>query len=193
MAGEEELKKEMVMTAKGKEVLIAEDVMLAKGEDLKMDTLKIVEREEIKKIRLKSSDEATYEVEPLIVKEMKRVQSFINIEGIDVSYAILLPNITSRNLSRIIDFCWEHHHNTENLEEFKGRFLKSLNNHELKELLLAANYLNVKILFDFLCNSVADLVQNESPQFIRDFFSILNDAHIPQGHSPASQGSIDDD
>ncbi|KAL2331019.1 hypothetical protein Fmac_018600 [Flemingia macrophylla] len=188
----------MVITAKGKEILeIAEEpeyVMLAKVEDLKMDMLRIVEEEEIKKIRLKTSDEATFEVEPSILKEMKRVQSLINTEAIDTSVAIPLPNITSRNLSRIIDFCWEHQYNTENLEEFKGRFLKSLNHQELKELLLAANYLNIKTLFDFLCNSFTDLIQNESPEFIRDFFNILNDTNsVKSMHAPAFQGSIDDD
>ncbi|KAF1885913.1 hypothetical protein Lal_00032281 [Lupinus albus] len=56
-------------------------------------------------------------------------------------------------------------------------------------LLLAANYLNVKDVIDFLCQTVANLIPNKSVKFVRNFFGVVNDytaaeeAEIRQTHA----------
>ena len=39
----------------------------------------------------------------------------------------------------------------------------------------AANYLNIKSLLDLVCQTVADMIKNKSPQQIREIFNIKND------------------
>ncbi|XP_020202089.1 SKP1-like protein 14 [Cajanus cajan] len=192
---EKELATKILQIPEGEKL---KNVMLEEGEELKIEMLKIVEGEEIKKVILKSSDGVTFEVEPSIVKEMQTIQSLINAEGTDASITIPLPNVTSRNLNRIIEYCSEHYRKTVNLKEFDERFLKALSHDELKELLLAANYLNIKALSDFLCKSIADLIQNKNPEFIRKFFNIVNDftpeeeTQIREANAWAFEGMDDD-
>ena len=39
----------------------------------------------------------------------------------------------------------------------------------------AANFLNIKSLLDLVCQTVADMIKNKSPQQIREIFNIKND------------------
>ena len=45
----------------------------------------------------------------------------------------------------------------------------------LFDIILAANYLDIKQLLDLACAKVASLIKNKSIQEIRKFFSIAND------------------
>ncbi|TKY49426.1 SKP protein 14 [Spatholobus suberectus] len=170
------------------------------GEESKVETLKTTKGEETKKVKVKTADDVSFEVEPSIVKEMETVQSFIDANGADASVVIPLPNVASRHLGRIIEYCSEHCRaaGTGSLKEFDERFLEELSPEELKELLLAANYLDIKILLDFLSNSIADLIENKSPEFVRNFFDIINDytleeeARIRDANAWAFEG-VDDD
>ncbi|KAK7380744.1 hypothetical protein VNO78_33261 [Psophocarpus tetragonolobus] len=137
-----------------------------------------IKGQKTKKIMLKTSDQVTFEVEPSIAKQMETVQTFIDADGDnnDCSIVVPLPNVTSRDLGRIIEYSRQHNHGrTSNLKEFDERFLARLTHEELKELLLVANYLNMKNLLDFLARSIADLIKNKSVAFVRNFFGCVND------------------
>jgi len=45
----------------------------------------------------------------------------------------------------------------------------------LFELILAANYLNIRKLLDTCCSSVANMIKGKTPQEIRQHFGIKND------------------
>ncbi|KAK7270000.1 hypothetical protein RIF29_22853 [Crotalaria pallida] len=45
----------------------------------------------------------------------------------------------------------------------------------LYDLIMAANYLDIKSLLDLICQTVADMIKGKSPEEIRKIFNIKND------------------
>ncbi|KAG4950489.1 hypothetical protein JHK86_043728 [Glycine max] len=144
----------------------------AEEEELNTKRLKTVEGEEsnmveeTENIKLKTSDEIIFEVEPSIVKEMVTIQTFIEDNNNETSIPIPLPNVTSNTLRRILEF---------KARGFDEEFVKTLGMDEVFELILAANYLNMKTLLDILTKIIADFIKNKSVEFVRKFFNIVND------------------
>lgn len=98
-----------------------------------------------KTISLKAADSVVFVVEPFIVKEMQNVQSFIDEDATIAATAIPLPNVYSRELNRIVDYC--RHHclfrdagaaANKDGNDFDAEFVKALGHEKLKELTLAA-------------------------------------------------------
>ncbi|XP_027343007.1 SKP1-like protein 14 [Abrus precatorius] len=157
--------------------------------------------EKLKTYTLQSADNAIFEVDSLIVEQMQTVQSFVDdIEGDGTGIIIPLPNVCSQELAKIIEFCREHRRIPDDADRkrFDEQFVKALSSDELKLLFLAANYLNMKSFFDFLSQSIANLIENKSVEFVRKFFDIENDftpeeeAKLRKAHAWAFEG-IDED
>ena len=101
---------------------------------------------------------------------------------------IPLPKLSSEVLRKVIDFC-NHHQGTKMKSIAKP--LKSTNMAELVspwdanyidveqellfELVLAANYMDIKDLLDLTCAKVASMIKGKSPESIRQTFNITND------------------
>ena len=99
-----------------------------------------------------------------------------------------LPNVKSAVLTKVIEFC--RHHQEEPMTEIE-KPLKSANMFEvvqqwyanfvdieqevLFELILAANYMDVKPLLDLTCATVASMIKGKTPEEIRQQFNIVND------------------
>ncbi|KAL1300044.1 hypothetical protein HN51_044732 [Arachis hypogaea] len=133
-------------------------------------------------ITLKTVEGTLFDVKSSIAKDLKTVQAFIDDSDDDVTSPIPLPNVFTRELSRILDYLNNHHRFRSSIEKadeemarYDAEFAKSMSNEELKALILAANYLNVKDLLEFLNQTVADVIQNKSVEFVRNFFGIEND------------------
>jgi S-phase kinase-associated protein 1 len=62
----------------------------------------------------------------------------------------------------------------EDVEEWDSDFIK-VEKEELFEIILAANYLDIKSLLDLGCRTVADMLKGKSPEQIREMFNIEND------------------
>ncbi|KAL3514986.1 hypothetical protein ACH5RR_021888 [Cinchona calisaya] len=135
-----------------------------------------------KMIVLKSSDGETFEVEEAVALESQTIKHMIEDNCADTS--IPLPNVTSKILAKVIEYCKKHVEaaklsdgdktSDEELKSFDADFVK-VDQGTLFDLILAANYLNIKSLLDLTCQTVADMIKGKTPEEIRKTFNIKND------------------
>ncbi|VAI72486.1 unnamed protein product [Triticum turgidum subsp. durum] len=62
----------------------------------------------------------------------------------------------------------------EDLKSFDAEFVK-VDQATIFDLILAANYLNIKGLLDLTCQTVADMIKDKTLEEIRKIFNIKND------------------
>jgi S-phase kinase-associated protein 1 len=107
----------------------------------------------------------------------------------DQNQQVPLVNVKSQTLGKVIEFC-KHHVNNGPMDNIE-KPLKSPNMNEvvsewdanyidveqelLFELILAANYMDIKSLLDLSCAKVASMIKGKSPEEIRKTFNIVND------------------
>ncbi|XP_059286652.1 SKP1-like protein 1 [Lycium ferocissimum] len=134
-----------------------------------------------KMIVLKSSDGETFEVEESVAMESQTIKHIIEDDCANTS--IPLPNVTSRILAKVIEYCRCHvdaaaktddKASEDDLKNFDADFVK-VDQSTLFDLILAANYLNIKSLLDLTCQTVANMIKEKTPEEIRKIFNIKND------------------
>ncbi|KAL2537783.1 SKP1-like protein 1B [Forsythia ovata] len=140
-------------------------------------------------IVLKSSDGETFEIEEAVALESQTLKHMIEEKCADTS--IPLPNVTSKILAKVIEYCKRHVEaaaaksadgvvvtadkaTDEDLKTFDADFVK-VDQGTLFDLILAANYLDIKSLLDLTCQTVADMIKGKTPEEIRKTFNIKND------------------
>ena len=105
------------------------------------------------------------------------------------SQEIPLPNVKASVLTKVIEFCKYHATNgpmaeiekplksaqmTDVVGEWDAEFV-SIDQEMLFELILAANYMDIKSLLDLTCAKVASMIKGKTPEEIRRTFNIVND------------------
>ena len=134
-----------------------------------------------RKITLKSSDGETFEVDEAVALESQTIKHMVEDDCAD--NGIPLPNVTSKILAKVIEYCKKHvdaskpddrPSNDEDLKAWDTDFVK-IDQATLFDLILAANYLNIKSLLDLTCQTVADMIKGKTPEEIRKTFNIKND------------------
>ncbi|XP_076934902.1 SKP1-like protein 1A [Bidens hawaiensis] len=132
-----------------------------------------------KTIVLRSSDGETFEVDEAVAVESQTIKHMIEDGCADTS--IPLPNVTSKILSKVIEYCKKHVEApgtedkvADDIKAFDADFVK-VDQSTLFDLILAANYLNIKSLLDLTCQTVADMIKGKTPEEIRKTFNIKND------------------
>ena len=137
------------------------------------------------KVKLLTSDEKVHEV-PREVACMSATIKNILEDVEDSDTPVPLPNITSKTLEKVIEYCDYHHSHPEEFTEEKGRpeptfvypwdaeFCKT-DNATIFELILAANFLDIKPLLDLGCKTVATQIKGKTAEEIRQMFGIKND------------------
>jgi len=134
-------------------------------------------------VKLRSSDEEMFEVEQDVANMSQMIKNMIEDTGIDCP--IPLPNVTSKILAKIVEYCSYHVKATsttgdkpaaseEDIKAWDTEFVK-VDQATLFELILAANYLNIKSLLDLTCLTVANMIKGKTPEEIRKQFNIKND------------------
>ncbi|OMO75493.1 SKP1 component [Corchorus olitorius] len=135
-----------------------------------------------RKITLKSSDGENFEVDEAVALESQTIKHMIEDDCAD--NGIPLPNVTSKILSKVIEYCKKHVEAPKSddrsasvedeLKLWDADFVK-VDQATLFDLILAANYLNIKSLLDLTCQTVADMIKGKTPEEIRKTFNIKND------------------
>ncbi|KAF5181057.1 Skp1-like protein [Thalictrum thalictroides] len=134
------------------------------------------ETESKKMITLKSSDNQEFEVEEVVACESETIKNMI--EDDCYKEGIPLPNVTGNILAKVIEYCKKHVEegvSDKDKKKWDEEFTKNMDQQRLFELILAANYLNIKKLMDVTCQAVADSIKDCSPEEIRTMFNITND------------------
>ncbi|KAG6504770.1 SKP1-like protein 1B [Zingiber officinale] len=132
-----------------------------------------------KKITLLSSDGEAFEVDAAVAMKSQTIKHMV--EDNCAEDAIPLPNVTSKILAKVIEYCQKHvddpAESSDDKEELKSWSAKFVNVDQttLFDLLSAANYMDIKGLLDLLCQTIANMITGKTPEEIRKTFNIKND------------------
>jgi S-phase kinase-associated protein 1 len=140
-------------------------------------------------VKLKSQTDEIVTIEVEVAKMSNLLKTMIQ-EDTDLEDAIPLPNVKTAVLQRVIDYCNYHKINeSEEISkplrstnlidcgvcEWDNTFITGMDQDLLFEVILAANYLDIKPLLDLSCARVASMIKGKTPEEIRKQFNIIND------------------
>ncbi|CAB4425747.1 unnamed protein product [Rhizophagus irregularis] len=143
------------------------------------------ESSEGKKVTLKSCDDVEFKVEIPVASRSILLKNMIEDVG-ETDQSIPLPNVNEKVLKKVLEWCQHHvndpqptnddddsrRRNTE-IDDWDQRFL-NVEQDMLFEIILAANYLDIKPLLDIGCKTVANMIKGKSPEEIRNTFNITD-------------------
>lgn len=139
-------------------------------------------------VYLVTSDDETKKVERAVAERSVLIKNIINDLGNDdgEGLKIPLPNVKSLVLTKVLEWA-NHHKNTQFpddededsrksalVDDWDKEFLH-VDQEMLYEIILAANYLNIRPLLDAGCKVVAEMIRGKTPEEIRRTFNIVND------------------
>ncbi|XP_065365405.1 S-phase kinase-associated protein 1-like [Calliphora vicina] len=133
-------------------------------------------------IKLQSSDNEIFDTDVEIVKCSGTIKTILD-DCVMKSAVVLLPNVNSAILRKVLH--WANYHKDDSqlpvdggnkekrtdISSWDADFLK-VDQATLFELLLAANYLDIKGLLDVTCKAVANMIKGYTPEEIRKMFLI---------------------
>ncbi|CAF1326011.1 unnamed protein product [Adineta ricciae] len=134
-------------------------------------------------IKLQSNEGDIFEVDPQVLQQSEVLKNYNSGVEDDV---IPLPNVNSAILKKILQ--WLTHHmddpplteddenpekNFSDISSWDQDFLR-VGPDTLFELILAANYLDIKGLLDVTCKTVANTIKGRTPEEIRRQFNTKN-------------------
>ncbi|KAL3838299.1 hypothetical protein ACJIZ3_022890 [Penstemon smallii] len=127
-------------------------------------------------ITLKSSDGQEF----IISKKAATLSETIKamVEEDDSSSVFPLTVVDSKTLADVIAFLNKHVEcgdDDDKKTRCNDEFIAGKELNELFNLILAANYLNVKDLLDLISGKIADMMKDKSVKWVRENFNIQND------------------
>ncbi|CAL8470479.1 g10021 [Coccomyxa elongata] len=138
-----------------------------------------------KKVKLMSSDNNEFPVDEEVAFMSETIKNTLEETGGDDA-PVPLPNVNGKILDMVIKYCTYHveaskknaddkpNKTEEEVKTWDSDFIKT-DQATLFEIILAANYLNIKSLLDLGCLTVANMIKGKTPEEIRKTFNIPND------------------
>lgn len=144
------------------------------------------QKETPKMFTLISSDQKEFVVEQRVALLSELIKTIA--EGDKTENKIPLLNVNSKCLEKIVQYMTHHFENppkeivkplvssqmTEIVSSWDAEFI-NLDQEFLFELILAANYMDIKPLLDLVCAKIASMMKGKTTQQLRETFSIVND------------------
>lgn len=138
-------------------------------------------------VKITTSDDQEYDVLIDIVNMSVTLRNMLeDMREVMGSNPVPIPNVTSKIFSKVLEFCkyrlehpvpqtdGEKEKGNTDLSEWEQAYCK-VDQATLFELILAANYLDIKPLLDVTCKTVANMIKGKTPEEIRQAFNIKND------------------
>ncbi|EGG02457.1 uncharacterized protein MELLADRAFT_91262 [Melampsora larici-populina 98AG31] len=136
---------------------------------------------------LVTSDNEEFKVDREVAIRSVLIKNMIEDVG-ESDNPIPLPNVSASVLKKVIEWCEHHKKDPEpsaedpddarkratEIGEWDTKFI-AVDQEMLFEIILAANYLDIKPLLDVGCKSVANMIKGKQPEEIRKLFNIVND------------------
>jgi len=133
---------------------------------------------EMEFVKLKSKQEEIFEVEAKAAFRSITIKNMIDDTGFQIHVPV--PMVDSSTLVKVIEFL-KYHQRAEDEDTpadaqatWDVNYVK-VDDETLFNLILAANYLDIKSLLDLACKTVADEIKGKTPEEIRTRFNIKND------------------
>ncbi|KAK9449803.1 E3 ubiquitin ligase SCF complex, Skp subunit [Limtongia smithiae] len=138
-------------------------------------------------VKLISSDGESFKVDKEIAERSVLIKHMIEDAG-DAGTEIPIPNINANVLKKVLEWC-EHHKSDPisvsedetdqrkkltDIDEWDQKFMQ-VDQEMLFEIIVAANYLDIKALLEVGCKTVANMIKGKGAEEIRRTFNIQND------------------
>ncbi|PAN14372.1 hypothetical protein PAHAL_2G404800 [Panicum hallii] len=126
-------------------------------------------------VTLISSDNEHFEVPEAVATLSQTIRHMIEDGCTDGG--VPLPNVTGRILAKVLEYCNKHAaaSDKDELEKFDKAFVDIDDQATLFDLVMAANYLDIRGMLDLTCQTIADMIKGKSVEEIRETFNIKND------------------
>ena len=145
---------------------------------------------------LTTSDNEQFTVDRDVAERSVLIKQMIEDIG-ESDMPIPLPNVSSSVLTKVLEYCNHHRHDppaalddadelrrrATDISEWDAKFIQ-VDQEMLFEIILAANYLDIKSLLDVGCKTVANMIKGKQPEEIRKLFNIQN------GFTPEEEAQI---
>nr|CDS33361.2 S phase kinase associated protein 1 [Hymenolepis microstoma] len=141
-------------------------------------------------VRLTTCDDGVFEVDASVIRQAVMIRDILDDVGPDAAEddePIPLQFVNSAIFKKVIQWCQYHkddapqqdddenkERRTDDISSWDQEFLR-VDQGTLFELILAANYLDIKGLLDTCCKSVANMIKGKTPEEIRKTFNIKSD------------------
>lgn len=137
-------------------------------------------------IILESSDNKQFKVDKEVAKKSILIKNMLEDIGEDNDEPIILHNVNEKVLELVIEWCKHHKDDKEDdkedeqekrtidIDEWDQKFME-VDQETLFDIILAANYLDIKHLLNIGCKTVANMIKGKSAEEIRKTFNITND------------------
>ncbi|KAH8743536.1 negative regulator sulfur controller-3 [Diaporthe sp. PMI_573] len=141
-------------------------------------------------LTLKCNDGGIVRVDLPVAKRSILLNNLIDDLGVEAATTqpVPLPNMTKPVLEKVIEWCKHHCDDPLPTQDLKTEFrdmnaaidewdqkYMEIDQEMLFEILLAANYMDIKALLDLGCKTVANMIKGKTPEEIRRTFNITND------------------
>ncbi|KJE95763.1 skp1 [Capsaspora owczarzaki ATCC 30864] len=152
-------------------------------------------------IKLQSSDGREFTVDAKAAKMSETIKNMLEDLGGDGENAIPVPNVTGAILEKVISYCLHHKDDVpkvveedpskpkkEEIDAWDAEFCK-VDYVTLFNIILAANYLDIKPLLDVTCKTVANVIRGKTPDEIRKTLGVKSEAPASAASSSSSSAA----